>query len=310
VLARVAVVVFNTYREAVRAKVLHGLFALALATTVYSVVVGQFVSSAAPRVVSNLGSAALSLYGSFVAIVLSATALHRELELKTLFPILARPLSRTEYIAGKYLGTVFTLAVFILGNAAVLLAAVAGVGATPLWKVAAAVLTTLLVAVLAAWRMPRLRTWAPALVAPLLLGAVWALSGGNPDDRRVVMFSGMLTLFEIAIVSALATLFSSFSSPFLTAILTFGVFLVGRSADALARLPARVFGEPIHRLGELLSRFVPNLMLYVPERALLTGESTLATPGEYTLRAGLQAFGWSLVLLSIAAVVFRRRDLV
>jgi Cu-processing system permease protein len=310
VLARVAVVVFNTYREAVRAKVLHGLFVLALATTAYSVIVGQFVANAAPRVVSNLGSAALSLYGSFVAIVLSATALHRELELKTLFPILARPLSRTEYIAGKYLGTLFTLAVFVLGNAAVLLAAVAGAGATPLWKVGVAVSAILLVAMLTAWRVPRLRTWLPALVAPVLLSVVWALCSGNPDDRRVVVFSSLLTLFEIGVVSALAMLFSSFSSPFLTAILTFGVFLAGRSADTLAKLPARVFGEAVQRFGELLSRIMPNLMLYVPERALLTGESVLATPGQYALRAGIQALGWSLVLLSVAAVVFRRRDLV
>ena len=51
-LARVSVVALNTYREAVRARVLHGLFALALATTGYSLVVGAFALSSNLRVVT------------------------------------------------------------------------------------------------------------------------------------------------------------------------------------------------------------------------------------------------------------------
>jgi hypothetical protein len=105
-------------------------------------------------------------------------------------------------------------------------------------------------------------------------------------------------------------LFSAFSTPFLTAILTLGVFLVGRSADTLAQLPPRVFGEPVHRAGELLSAVMPNLMIYVPERALLTGEAVAASSLAYTGRAALAALGWSLALISAASVIFRRRDLV
>jgi ABC-2 family transporter len=309
-LGRVAVVMFNTYREAVRAKILHGLFAMALATTGYCVVVGQFTLSSAPRVLSNLGSAALSLYGTFVAIVLSATALHRELELKTVFPILARPISRTEYLVGKYLGTVFTLMVFVAGNAAVLLAALATTTADAGPKVAAAAVASIGGAALLGWRVPRTRTIAPLFAALGLLACSWALCGAAPDDRRVVAFSSLLSVLEISIVAALATLFSAFSTPFLTAVLTFGVFLVGRSADTLAKLPARVFGEPVHRAGELLSAVLPNLMVYVPERALLTGEAMASSTLSYTARAALAAFGWSLALISIASVVFRRRDLV
>jgi hypothetical protein len=308
-LGRVAVVMFNTYREAVRAKILHGLFAMALATTGYCVVVGQFTLSSAPRVLSNLGSAALSLYGTFVAIVLSATALHRELELKTLFPILARPISRTEYIVGKYLGTVLTLAVFVAGNAAVLLAALAATAGAAT-QVGLALLASLGVAGLLWWRSPRTRTFAPLFAALVLLASSWVLCASMPDDRRVVAFSSLLSVLEISIVAALATLFSAFSTPFLTAVLTLGVFLVGRSADTLAQLPARVFGEPVHRAGEILSAVVPNLMLYVPERALLTGEAAATSTLAYTASAAVAALGWSLALLSVASVAFRRRDLV
>ena len=308
-LGRVSVVMLNTYREAVRAKVLHGLFALALATAGYCIVVGQFASGAAARVLSNLGAASMALYGVFVAIVLSATALHREIELKTLFPILARPISRSEYVLGKYLGTLSTLTVFVLGNAGVFLAALAATGDTPLWQPLLAAVLSVGVAALLGWRVPALRSFAPLIAAALLLAASAWLSAHSPDDRRVLLGGAALTLCEVAVVSGVALLFSAFSSPFLTAIFTFGVFIVGRSARTLAELPVRVFGETIHDLASFLSRAVPNLMLYVPERALLTGEGVGSSPAGYVGLAAVHTLGWAAALLGSACLLFRRRDL-
>jgi len=308
-LARVSVVMLNTYREAVRAKVLHGLFALSLATAAYCVVVGQFASASAARVLSNLGAASMALYGVFVAVVLSATALHREIELKTLFPILARPISRSEYLIGKYLGTLSTLALFVLGNAAVFLSALAATGETPLWEPLAAAAVSVGVGLLIAWRAPAARSFAPVIAAALLFVASAVLAGHSPDDRRVLFGSALLTLCEVSVICGVALLFSSFSSPFLTAVFTFGVFIVGRSAGTLASLPARVFGETIHELAQLLSRVVPNLMLYVPERALLTGEAAGSTPAGYVAFAAAHTLGWALALLGVACLLFRRRDL-
>jgi Cu-processing system permease protein len=308
-LARVSVVMLNTYREAVRAKVLHGLFALSLATAGYCIVVGQFASAAAARVLSNLGSASMALYGVFVAIVLSATALHREIELKTLFPILARPISRSEYVLGKYLGTLATLALFVMGNAAVFLSALAATGDTPLWQPSLAALLSVGVALLLGWRAPAMRSFAPVVAALLLLVASAALASQFPDDRRVLLGAGLLTICEVAVVSGVALLFSAFSSPFLTAVFTFGVFIVGRSASTLAVLPARVFGQAIHDAAAALSRVVPNLMLYVPERALLTGESVGVTPVGYLGLACVHTLGWAAVLIGAACWLFRQRDL-
>src|SRR5262249_13195470 len=112
-LMRVAAVALNTYREAVRARVLYGLLALALATSAYSLVVATLSLHQEARVVADVGAAAASLYAVLVAIVLGATSLHRELELKTVFPILTRQLRRHEYLVGKYLGMLVTLAVFV-----------------------------------------------------------------------------------------------------------------------------------------------------------------------------------------------------
>jgi ABC-type transport system involved in multi-copper enzyme maturation permease subunit len=226
-----------------------------------------------------------------------------------LFPILARPIARWEYVVGKYLGTLLTLCVFVLGNAAVFLGALAVAAGTPLWQPLALAALAIAGLVLVAWRAPRWATLAPAIAALLLmLGAAW-LSANSPDDRRVLLCSAVLTVLEVGVVGAIALLFSAFSSPFLTAILTLGVFIVGRSADMLAELPPRMFGEGLARFGELLSRVVPNLMLYVPERAVLTGESLEGAGYGYLGLAALQTLGWAVLLLGVASWIFRRRDL-
>ncbi len=307
-LTRIGVITLNTYREAVRARLLHGLFAVALATAGYSLVVGQFALRSSLRVISDLGAASVSMFGIVVAVVLGATSLYRELELKTIFPILARPVRRTEYVVGKYFGIVVTVFVFIAADSGVLLYAIAIMTDASLTTSLALLGGIFVGALVVAWKVPRARTYVPVLVAiGLALGGA-AVTGGAPDERRVVLGAAVLTLGEVAIVAAIAIVFSSFSSPFLTAIFTFGMFVVGRSADTLAHMPARIFGTPIHDAAVGLSKVVPNLMVYAPPRSLLTGEAIGISLTDYLGLAALQSAAWSICLLAFASLLFRRRD--
>lgn len=305
---RVAVVAYNTYREAVRARVLHGLLALALATGGYALVVGAFSNRAQLRVVSDVGAASISVYGVIVAVVLGATSLYREVELKTIFPILSRPIHRAEYLVGKYLGTALTLLVFIAADTGALLLALAQLSGRSAWLCAGVALGSPAAFALVGWRAPRLRTSLPIPFALFLFGAGALLASGAPDDRNVLLGSALLTLCEVAVVAAIATVFAGFSSPFLTAVFTFGVFIVGRSADTLANLPARLFGDGVRALGQGIGRVVPNLMLYVPERPLLTGEAAGASLPDYLALALVHSLAWVVGLLTVAALIFRRRD--
>jgi Cu-processing system permease protein len=309
-LARVWIIALNTYREAVRARILHGLFALALATTAYSLVVGQYTARNALRVVSDLGAAAISLYAIVVAVVLGASSLYRELELKTLFPILARPISRTEYLVGKYLGTLLLLAVFIATNTGIALLAVAVIAGRSLVAAVGLGLGSALGLGVLGYFARRSITYLPMVWASVLVSAGAWLASAAPDDQRVLTGLALLTLCEVAIVAGVATLFSSFSSPFLTAVFTLALFVVGRSADTLARLPSRVFGPTIHAAGVALSKVVPNLMLYVPARPLLTGEAADVELWSYVGRAALHAAAWAVLLLAVASQIFKRRDFI
>ncbi len=325
-LTRSAVIAANTYREAVRARLLLSLTGLAVIASIYSVFIGALSLRQEARDVANIGSFAISAFAVTIAIVLGATSLYRELELKTVFPILSRPLERWEYVVGKYLGTVLTLVVFILmegGFVLWLLALVTrgGRGADGVLEIASGAPTDSAMALplgvgiafiavlvgLVIWRKNGivfiLIPWSAAYFATM---AVLASSAGV--ERRVVLGNSLLSLFEGGIVAAIATFFSSFSSPFLTAAFTFGVFLVGRSADTLANLPARVFGEQLKAFGRGLVRIFPNLQLYVPPRPVLQGTLADVSTAGYIASAAAHSALYATAILAVAVVLFRRRD--
>jgi hypothetical protein len=308
VLARVLVIALNTYREAVRARVLYGLLAFALATAGYSLVVGTLSLHQEARVVGDIGAASISLYAVLVAIVLGATSLHRELELKTIFPILTRRLRRHEYLLGKYMGTLAVLSAFVAIDGATVLGVLATQSSQRLDVVGGVTIAFAVALAVALARAKHTRVfvllpWSWALFVAMILVA--APAGG---DRQFVVTSAVLTMCEVAIVTAVATFFASFSSPFLTAIFTLGVWLVGRSADTLGNLPVRVFGQGLHDIGSVLARVFPNLQAYVPPRPLLLGEIAETPAWRFVGGAATNALLYAALLLTVSALVFRKRD--
>jgi hypothetical protein len=307
-LARVFAIAMNAYREAVRARVLYGLLGIALAACGYAVVVASLSLDQQARVVSDVGAASISLCAVLVAIVLGATSLYRELELKTIFPILARPLHRHEYLVGKYLGTLLTLLVFVALDGALVLAILAiETGASPARIVGAAVvLFAVLGALLLRFKHARVQLVVPwSLVSFGVMALLAEPAGAN---RQLVLASCLLTLCESAIITAVATLFSSFSSPFLTAAFTLGVFLIGRSADTLAHLPAKTVGRFTRVTAGVLAHVVPNLQAYVPARPILLGQVPDLPTWPLVAKAAGQSLAYSIVMLALATLIFRRRD--
>lgn len=307
-LGRVLAIAMNTYREAVRARILFGLLAAALAASAYSLVIASMSIKQQTRIVADIGAASISAFAVLVAIILGATSLYRELELKTVFPILTRQLRRHEYIIGKYLGIVTVLVAFVAIDGATVLGVMA-IQSGEKVPVTLGVVGGLVVALaFALWRAKLSRVFLVLPWSILAFVAMAFVSSGAGPERQVVMVSAVLTVAEVAIVTGIAMLFSSFSSPFLTAIFTMMVFLIGRSADTLASLPARLFGETVRSLGVVLSKVFPNLNVYVPARPVLLGQVPTVALSSYVLGAWANAILYAVVLLVLSAIVFRRRD--
>ena len=108
---RIAHIASNTFREAVRDRVLYNLIAFALLMSGAAVLVGQVSFGIERLVVVNLGLTAVSLFGIVIAIFIGIGLVSKEIEKRTLYTVLSRPVQRWEFIVGKFFGLAGTLAV-------------------------------------------------------------------------------------------------------------------------------------------------------------------------------------------------------
>jgi ABC-type transport system involved in multi-copper enzyme maturation permease subunit len=110
-LARVAAVATNTFRETVRERVLYNLVFFALLMTVSGLVLRELAVRQDDRVIKDLGLAAMDVFGTLIAVFIGVGLVSKEIERRSLYPLLARPLTRGEFLLGKFSGLAFTLLV-------------------------------------------------------------------------------------------------------------------------------------------------------------------------------------------------------
>jgi ABC-type transport system involved in multi-copper enzyme maturation permease subunit len=110
-MSRILVVACNTFREAVRDRVLYNLVFFALLMIASAAVVGQISMDIETIVMISLGLSAISLIGLLIAVFTGVGLVSKEIDKRTLHAVLARPLSRWEFLLGKFAGLVLTLAV-------------------------------------------------------------------------------------------------------------------------------------------------------------------------------------------------------
>jgi len=109
--SRIAFVAFNTFREAVRDRVLYNLIAFALLISAAAILVGEISIDVERLIVINLGLTAVSLFGVVIAIFIGIGLVSKEIDKKTLYTVLSRPVRRWEFVVGKFVGLTGTLVV-------------------------------------------------------------------------------------------------------------------------------------------------------------------------------------------------------
>lgn len=302
-LARIYAIALNTYREAVRDRVLLGVVVLAAGVLALTLALAELSLDQQMRVVTDLGLASISLLSVVVAIFLGSSLLYKEIERKTLYVILPKPIARFEFLLGKYFGIVTTCAVFIaiVGSLQLVVTAIQAGASTPLivGVVAALVLALGLGLLVVSDRTLVLPVW--SLVA--LAAASWICSTVDVELFRLLA-SFLLNIGEVLILTAVALLFSSFSTPFLTGAFTFGVWLVGRAAHDMVAMKTRVLSPGVKAILSWLAEVLPNFNLFVPGRSTLVA----ASANSYVATAMGYAVLYAAVVLFVAALIFRRRD--
>ena len=254
---RVAAIARNTFREAVRDRVLYNLVLFVLILTGAAVFLGELSAAQELKIIVDMGLSAALLFGVFIAIFVGVGLVYKEIERRTIYAIFSKPVGRGEFLVGKYLGLCLTLAVNV---------AVMGAG-----------VTLALLYVNRGWHPLALSIW-PAVA---------------------------LIYVELMIVVAVALLFSSFSSPALSALLTFFVFVIGHFSAELKGLSASVGSGGGRLLFAALYYLLPNLSNY----SYITAASHGRTPAAADFAGGvLYGLAYIAVLLAASTLVFKRRN--
>src|SRR3977135_511952 len=254
-LSRTLPIARNAFREAVRDRVLYNLVIFALLLIAGAIFLGELSAGQEAKIIVDLGLSAILLFGVFIAIFVGVGLVYKEIERRTLYAILSKPVSRGEFLLGKYLGLCLTLLVNV---------AIMGVG-----------LSLALIYVQ--------RGWDPLVVS------IWPAI--------------FLIYLELAILTGVAMLFSAFSSPALSALLTFFVFVIGHFSSDLKTLAGSMGSAPSRWVFAGLYYLLPNFANY--------NAITLAAHGQAPgIGALLAAAGYGLiyigVLLAATALVFSR----
>lgn len=260
---RVLAIAGNTFRETVRDKILYNLILFALVMILSSILLGQLTLGNEEKVILDLGISSISVFGMLIAIFIGIGLVYKELEKRTAYAILAKPVHRHELILGKYAGLLFTLLV----NLAV-------------------------------------------MTVGLELALLYTGRASAGAHLRVLP-AVFLVFLSLALTTALALLFSTFSTPALSAVFTFFLWVIGHFGKDLQSFGELAKSVSVQWICRTLYYILPNLSNF----QLIDSRGILQSPGyskpiDAVALAGstLYALLYCAAVLALAVAIFRRRD--
>ena len=257
-MSRVGVVARNTFREAVRDRVLYNLVFFALLMMASAILVGQVSIGIEDTVIVTLGLSAISVIGLLMAMFIGVGLVSKEMDKRTLYALLAKPVRRWEFLLGKFGGLVLTLAVNTVAMAAGLFAALLYV------------------------KHPLERADAMVLVAVYFI------------------------LLKLALVVALALLFSCYTTPLLAILFTAGLYVAGLFVNEMRGFQSDTMAPAVQTFLRWLSYLLPNFENFDVMGAAAHGR---AIPVTLILQNTAYAVLYCAIVLVAASAVFSRRNL-
>jgi ABC-type transport system involved in multi-copper enzyme maturation permease subunit len=241
----------------VRERVLYNLIVFAFLMIAAAILLGSISVGVEEIILVNLGLAAISVFGLLMAIFIGIGLVSKEIERRTIYNILSKPVSRTEFILGKYAGLLLTLLV----NTAI-------------------------------------------MTAGFYLALAFEKKGLTPGDLSLLV-AVYFILLQLAIVVGVAIFFSCISTPILSAVFTFSLFVIGNLSSDI-----RWFGQQSQSL--LLEKATSALYYLLPNFSNLNVITQAAhgvrIPGVLVAANTCYAFLYIAILVSGSVLVFEERE--
>ena len=233
--ARIVLVSRHVFKESVRDRVLYTIVAFAVVLVAASLMIGQITAGQDLKIIKDLGLATIELAGVVMAIFIGIGLVAKEIDRRSIFNVLAKPLARWEFVVGKFVGLVLTIAVNV------------GLMTVAFYLVLAAI----------GWMSPEhiRKSWEAPAIDPALLKAVLMITA------------------ELTVLTAVALFFSTFSSSaILSLVLTLGVWMAGLVSDDLRHFGDLV-ASPLTPLVSAVGWVVPAFSAFDVKAAVVHGQA-------------------------------------
>ncbi len=217
----IALVAGAVFRESVRDRVPYSLVAFSVLLIAASYLISQLTAGQDLKIIKDLGLASMSVFGLLIAVFIGIGLVAKEVERRSIFALLVKPMSRDQFLLGKYLGLVLTL----VANVSAMVVAY--------YLVLAYTDVTASVSTKAGWPAPAM------------------------DPRLLIAVA--LILAQLMIVTAVALFFSTFSSPLLATLLTLGLWVAGHFNADLRNFGEVVESPVAAAIARGLYYLLPNL---------------------------------------------------
>ncbi len=283
---RLSAITGNTLTDLTRQKVFYFILIFALGLIASSMVLVRFTFQEEFQILKDVSLGAMSIFTSLLAILATARLISQDIEDRTVYTILAKPVARFEYIVGKLIGVLLLLAISVL------------------------LMSALFIAVLYLREQVMLQTTARQMSAAPREQVEDALRAIRSSALNANLFPGIVVIYLKACLLAALTLFvSTFatSSVFTVVVMVF-VYLIGH-LQAIAReywLQEHSSGWVTRALLGVVALIFPDLQAFNLVDDVVAGA---AVPVGLFLQTALLGVFYTTIYSLLAGFVFYGKEL-
>ncbi|MBM3242425.1 hypothetical protein FJZ31_39705 [Candidatus Poribacteria bacterium] len=251
---KITAIAFNTFREAVRDKIFYNLLIFALLVIVASVLLGDLSIGQNEKFIKDIGLAAIALFGVLTAILVGISLVYKEIDRRTIYTIISKPVHRYEFLLSKYFGLCLTLLVNV------------------------------------------------AIMAFFLFVIIW---WKHYSPSLSLLTAILLIYFQLLLLTSIALLFSTFSSPTMSAVFTIAIYIIGHLTSDLKEIGQTAQSKFSHYLINCLYYILPNFSNFNIRTEAVHGINISTT---YVLGVILYSGFYTAVVLLISILSFQKRE--
>ncbi len=319
-------IALNTFKEAVRNKVLYFLLIFALLLMGFSNVISDLSIAAPEKLIKDLGLASIDFFGFLIAVFVGVYLVYTELDKKTIYTIVSKPIDRHQFNLGKFFGLLITIYVNVIIMSIFFFAVLYFRESTSMDKINKFLYKEVSpgnyeaqgnVQLLYYWYHLKMFFIAIGKGIVTLFGYWEPITAGL---LKVVFMSAM----GLMIITSFAILYSTFSTPTLSAVFTFLTYIIGSLCEDILRYGERLAQKAggVEQLvgpdkmkywfATVAMYITPNLALFDLRNEAVHGPTELATPDVHQVTL----YPWNIVyglaytagVLVLASMIFRRRN--